>query len=76
MDADEVKRQFLAELTALLTKWNASIEAEDHWRGYAECGEDIRMEVYIPSIYENDEMVQDSCVIDLGCEVRGEWKSE
>lgn len=68
MTAAEVKTQFTAELKALLDKWNAELEAEDHWTGYAECGQDVRMTVTIPSIYNEEigERVRELTEIDLG----------
>lgn len=36
---------FLKELKALLAKFDAELSADDHWIGYAECGEDVRMTV-------------------------------
>ena len=40
---DEAVAEFRAELAALMRKWGADITASDHWKGYAECGEDVRM---------------------------------
>ena len=37
--------QFKEELKALVLKYRCSIEAKDHWEGYSECGEDVRMTV-------------------------------
>jgi hypothetical protein len=61
MTAVEVKAQFIAELQALLDKWGAELEASDHYQGYPECGEDIRIEITIPAICDGN-----------GCEER-EW---
>jgi len=36
---------FIKELQDLLKKYNAEITAADHWTGYAECGQDVRMTV-------------------------------
>jgi len=63
---DEVRTKFLAELKALLTKWNAELSAKDHWNGYAECGEDVRMTVDIPGIYAESEVLRPYVEIDLG----------
>jgi hypothetical protein len=43
--AYETRNKFIAELHVLLKKYAAEIKAEDHWQGYAECGEDVRMTV-------------------------------
>jgi hypothetical protein len=45
--SQEVEKQFRVDLNALLLKYSSptsitDITAEDHFRGYAECGEDIR----------------------------------
>jgi len=40
---------FKAELAALCRKYHCEISAEDHYQGYAECGEDIRMTVEFDS---------------------------
>lgn len=39
------RHRFLNDLQLLLEKHDATIEAEDHWMGYAECGQDVRMTV-------------------------------
>ena len=67
----EVSKEFLSELKALLKKYNAEIEAEDHWKGYSECGRDIRMTVNIPSIYQDGEPIQEMTEINLGTFVDG-----
>lgn len=69
--SEYIKNQFIAELRELFAKydfggWKASISAEDHWQGYAECGEDVRMTVTIPSKWENGEQVREMAEIDLG----------
>lgn len=39
------RQKFLAELLALLEKYDVEIVADDHWTGYAGCGQDVRIEV-------------------------------
>lgn len=39
------QKQFLTELKKLLAKYDAEITCEDHWSGYAECGEDVRITI-------------------------------
>ncbi len=68
---DEVAKEFLTKLRDLLleysTEQKASIEAEDHYPGYAECGEDIRMTVDIPPIYSlKGECLREQTEINLG----------
>lgn len=36
---------FEKELSDLLRKYDAHLSSEDHYRGYPECGEDIRITV-------------------------------
>ena len=74
---NEISKQFIADLTALLKKYNnATIEAEDHFIGYAECGEDIRMTVSIDPVYKDGECIQDGAEIDLGRYLDGEQRDE
>jgi len=35
----------MKELRELLVKHNATLSADDHWTGYAECGSDVRMTI-------------------------------
>lgn len=69
----DVEAAFRAELLALLTKYDAELEAKDYWQGYAECGEDVRMTVTIPAIYdENHDTQREWTEIDLGSWLRAE----
>jgi len=36
---------FLFELQQLMDKFDCSISADDHWMGYPECGQDVRMTI-------------------------------
>lgn len=66
--AEQVENEFRAELQALINKYGAEIEVRDHYQGYSECGEDIRMMVTIPTIYDSDGYVQqDYTEFNLGC---------
>lgn len=38
-----MQKQFISELQELLGKYGAELRAADHWTGYAECGQDIRI---------------------------------
>jgi hypothetical protein len=63
----EIDRQFKQELQNLLDSWDAEMEADDHYQGYPECGQDVRIEVTIPSIYDTDgNQTREFTVIDLG----------
>tara|TARA_Y100000310_G_scaffold227068_1_gene229255 strand:+ start:865 stop:1062 length:198 start_codon:yes stop_codon:yes gene_type:complete len=53
------RERFLKELHELLAKYDADIIADDHWKGYAECGQDIRMIVSFYGDHPSDD-------IDLG----------
>lgn len=72
---EQVKEEFEKDLKAFLTKWNCTIGADDHYRGYPEDGSDIKMIAYIPSIYDNvkDEYIREYTEIDLGDTVRGNY---
>ncbi len=39
------REEFLNKLQLLLEEFGAEISADDHYQGYAECGQDIRMTV-------------------------------
>lgn len=54
----DTQLQFLKELRDLLGRYNVELTAEDHWTGYAECGEDVRITANF-----NDFRVKD---LDLG----------
>ena len=41
---DRIK-EFKAEFSALLKKYNVEITAADEWSGYAECGKDIQITI-------------------------------
>lgn len=43
MTEEEAVAAFKTELAEMLKRWSATLTASDHWTGYAECGEDIRM---------------------------------
>lgn len=64
---DQLTKEFTAELHALLAKYGAEIDAEDHYSGYPECGSDVRMTVTIPAIHDaNGETLREWTEIDLG----------
>jgi len=63
----DVETAFRAELLALLAKYDAELEAKDHYVGYPECGEDVRMTVTVPAIWDaNNDMQREWTEIDLG----------
>lgn len=39
------KTKFLEDLLTLIEKYGVEFECRDHWGGYAECGQDIRITV-------------------------------
>ena len=64
---EQIEQAFRADLQALLDKYGAELEAEDHWQGYAECGKDVRMTVYIPGVWDKvGEPLREWTEIDLG----------
>jgi hypothetical protein len=65
--AEQVAAEFKADLHTLLDKFCAELTAKDHWGGYPECGEDIRMTVTVPAIYDADHnCLREFTEIDLG----------
>ena len=65
--AKQVEDEFRAELSDLLAKYGAELEAKDYWQGYSECGADVRMTVTIDGQWdENGETVREYTEIDLG----------
>lgn len=73
---EEITKQFKAELQALLDKYGAELDAEDHYAGWIQSGEDIRMTAYIPTQYDASyNMIRESANIDLGKRMYGEKKS-
>lgn len=68
---EQIEQAFRAELQTLLDKYDAALEAKDHYLGYAECGEDVRMTVNIPGVWDMDgELVREWTEIDLGSHLR------
>ena len=64
----ELEAQFKEEFVALLRKYNASLEVEDHWSGYSECGEDIQARIESCAKYDdNGNMIEPELSFDLGC---------
>ena len=65
--AEQIEAEFRRELQALLDKYDADLEAKDHYQGWAECGEDVRMTVDIPAIYDcKGSYIRPWVEIDLG----------
>jgi len=70
---DRLAEEFKAELRELMKKHGVDrILAEDHWQGYPECGEDVRMTVEITSLWEEGEPKRPWVEIDLGSEFYAE----
>ena len=64
---DQITQAFKSELQALLDKYGAELSARDKWEGYPECGEDVRMHVNVPAIYDADHnCLREYTEIDLG----------
>lgn len=64
---EQVAAEFKADLQTLLDKFCAELTAKDHWGGYPECGEDVRMTVTVPAIYDADHnCLREFTEIDLG----------
>lgn len=72
MTKEIVTTLFLSDLKALLKKYNAEITCADHYQGYPECGEDVRMTVEIPSKYdESGNTLREWTEIDLRHSIDG-----
>lgn len=75
MTTQEITIRFKNELQKLLSKYGASIEVEDHYQGHPDAGEDIRMTVYIPAIYDkNGEALRGHTEINLGRRIKSYLK--
>ena len=69
-DRAEVEKVFRAELKALLRRWNAEIELEDHGHSWSV---DEVMVVDIPSIHEGPQDQQrEGILIELGKYLNGD----
>lgn len=44
--------KFLYDLQKLLEKYKVDITVDDHWTGYAECGQDLRISFDFADSYE------------------------
>lgn len=58
-----VEETFRKEIKEFLKSWGAEVTAEDHYSGYPECGEDIRITVSIPAIYNDGICLREYCEI-------------
>ena len=68
----DIEAAFRADLQALLDKYGAELEEKDYYQGYAECGEDVRMTVFIEAVYDdNHELVNEGVEINLGNWLKG-----
>jgi hypothetical protein len=54
MNMSERTEAFKKELAALCRKYKCEITAADHWIGYAECGQDVRITVEFTGSYTLD----------------------
>lgn len=66
--SEQIKIEFETALKQLLKSFNnADMQADDHYSGYPECGEDIKITVTIPAVYdENHNCISEFTEIDLG----------
>jgi hypothetical protein len=60
------REKFKEELTELFLRYGATLMASDHYKGYAECGEDIRMIIDLPGKIEDGNEIEKCEEIDLG----------
>ena len=65
--SDQVEKKFRKELNSLLRKWGAQVDAIDVYSGYPENGQDIRIIVTVPALYNNEGSTErELAEIDLG----------
>lgn len=64
--SNEVKIEFITKLKELLEEYQAELIAEDHYPGYPECGQDIRITVEMDTIYTESGCEREYTEIDLG----------
>ena len=65
--SEQVEESFRDELLQLLSKWGATVEADDHFDGWPECGQNIKIIVDIPSVYDDDgNCIREYTEINLG----------
>jgi len=64
---EEIEADFRKDFQDLLNKYKTEIEIRDHYRGYSECGEDIRAMVVIYSVYDDsNDLIREHTEFDLG----------
>jgi hypothetical protein len=69
IEAKDRAMQFKTELKALLKKYNTEIEITDEGTLYVP---ETKMEVYIPSVWDGDNCIAESAVVDLGSRIDGD----
>jgi hypothetical protein len=68
--SEQVAREFRLDLQALLDKYGAELEARDFWVLHSECGDDVRMEVTVPALYDSElNCIREWTHIDLGTNI-------
>lgn len=72
MTEEKIRDEFITKLKTLLHEYDAVLSAKDHYQGYPECGEDVRMTVDIDGIYSEDgDIIRPYMDIDLGAYIDG-----
>jgi len=51
---ERITQEFITKLRDLFSEYDANLTAADHYKGYPECGEDIRMTLNIPARYDEE----------------------
>lgn len=52
MEDYDPTEDFMKELSDLFKKYEARLCCDDHWQGYAECGQDLRMTIEFNKHYK------------------------
>jgi len=69
IEAKDRAMQFKNELKALLKKYNTEIEITDNGTLYLP---EPKMEVYIPSVWDGNNCIAESAIVDLGNRIDGD----
>jgi len=71
----QIEEEFLTGLQALLASIGRGIDLEcsDYYDGCPECGEDVHMNLVVPSSWDDDgNQIQEYCEINIGSWICGD----
>jgi len=65
--AEQTRTEFLAKFDALLREFDATLVVDDHYRGYSDCGRDLRAIIEVSPTWDNfGNPTQEGVDIELG----------